>query len=150
VILAVAGDRRYVDYGHFSKILSDELEKFPAGYLVTGDARGVDTMALQYALERKIPHTVYCASSTTYMTLKRRDINVELVADWNKDGRAAGHIRNGFMLRHPVNRVLLLNGGGAGSNNMKKQTLQSGIELVEYHIIFGGGPGIAEDPPNSP
>jgi hypothetical protein len=54
-------------------------EQEPIELLIEGGARGVDRYAMEWARERRVP-------------------SVRIDAEWEKHGRAAGHIRNQAML----------------------------------------------------
>ena len=55
LVLAITGDSHYHDWCLFSKVVRDELERFPASRMVTGDSHGSDVMAYRYATEHGIP-----------------------------------------------------------------------------------------------
>jgi len=69
--VAVIGSRSFNDY----KALKERLDQFPVDVIVSGGARGADSLAERYAMEH----------------------NKELLvfpAEWNKFGKRAGFIRN--------------------------------------------------------
>lgn len=68
---AIIGSRSISDYG----FVSNELQKYTITHIVSGGARGVDTLAERYAKDNNIPRTVY-------------------KPDWKRYGKAAGPIRN--------------------------------------------------------
>jgi len=68
---AVVGSRSFSDYS----LLCKALESFDIDHIISGAAKGADTLAAKYAIEKEIP-------------LK------EIPADWDKHGNAAGPIRN--------------------------------------------------------
>lgn len=78
MIFAVVGSRNFIDYDLFSKIL-DEYRPFMTG-IVSGGARGADTLAARYAIERGIPLVVY-------------------KADWKGKGKSAGYQRNKLIVQ---------------------------------------------------
>lgn len=67
----IVGTRTFDDYEFFKK----NTEFFFINEIHTGDARGVDSMARKYAIEKDLPLTIHCA-------------------DWDFYGKAAGPIRN--------------------------------------------------------
>lgn len=140
MVLAVVGDRHYSNYKEFSKVLKDELERYPANKLVTGDATGVDTMALQYATINIMPITVYCADRFTYERLLGEGVDALMVADWQIQGKSAGPIRNTHLLRE-AGKVLLFSGGGPGSRNVLKQAEYLKKEVEEWKITVGSSAG---------
>ncbi len=78
MIFAVVGSRNFVDYDLLNKVL-DEYRPFMIG-IVSGGARGADTLATRYAIERGIPLVVH-------------------PADWNRHGKSAGFRRNKLIVR---------------------------------------------------
>lgn len=76
-ILAVIGSRTFTDYDKFKIELTNFLENFPhrVGILVSGGAKGADSLARRYSEENNLPF-------------------IEIPADWNKYGMSAGMIRN--------------------------------------------------------
>lgn len=69
--LAVVGSRTFSDYAFMKKI----LEFHSCTQIISGGAKGADSLAKQYAGEKGIP-------------IK------EFLPNWDKDGKAAGFIRN--------------------------------------------------------
>lgn len=105
----VAGGRDY----QFSRADYLELHKLVADYgideIVSGMATGVDTCAVIYA--------------------KKNNIKLhECPAEWDKYGKSAGPIRNGYMAYYAD--MLLAWPGGHGTKNMIKQAEGAGIDIV--------------------
>lgn len=71
----VAGSRTYNDYEEFVRIMDKVLENQTEVQLVSGGARGADSMAEAYAAARHIPIKVF-------------------PADWKQYGKSAGYRRN--------------------------------------------------------
>lgn len=71
--VAIVGSRKFTDYQKFLRYL-DETEIIPT-HIVSGGARGADSMAETFAKKAGIPITIY-------------------PADWGRHGNAAGMIRN--------------------------------------------------------
>ena len=69
--LAVVGSRDFDDYEFLKKILNHH----PCTQIISGGARGADTLARRYATEHGIP-------------IK------EFIPDWNMHGKSAGYLRN--------------------------------------------------------
>lgn len=99
----VCGGRDFDD----KKLLTESLDKILAEYsdieIVSGRARGADTLGEEYAAEHNLP----CAT---------------FPAKWNQFGKAAGYIRNAQMLLHaeegtPV-VVAFWNGESRGTKHM--------------------------------
>ena len=131
--LAIAGSRHYSDYSTFSRVVTDELERFQCSLIVTGDATGVDTMVLNYCIEHQRRFRVYCADSRTFERLERQGVDVIAVSDWLTYGKSAGPVRNAVMV-DIADRLLLFNGGGPGSRSVKNLARSKGIEVEEWMI----------------
>ena len=71
--VAIVGGRDFDDYDQFKSSINGEKIKFKS--IISGGARGVDTMAEKYAKEIGVPVKIY-------------------LPDWTKHGKAAGPIRN--------------------------------------------------------
>jgi hypothetical protein len=68
---ALIGSRTFTDYTFFCKKLQD----FTITEIISGGAKGADTLAEAYALQFQIPLTV-------------------ILPNWNKHGKSAGFVRN--------------------------------------------------------
>ena len=71
----IVGSRNFTNYELLKKKTDFLLQKYKEITIVSGGARGTDTLAKRYAKERQYGY-------------------IEFPADWNKDGKAAGFIRN--------------------------------------------------------
>ncbi len=69
--LAVVGSRSFDDYEFLKKI----LDYHPCTQIISGGARGADTLAKRYAVEHGIPI-------------------IEFIPDWDIHGKSAGFLRN--------------------------------------------------------
>lgn len=111
---------RYVISG--SRTITDEkwVEQQLRSYIackdcvITGGAKGVDTIAHDYAFR------MFCDTKV---------IN----ADWDKHGRAAGPIRNGLMLNEGDVLIALWDGKSRGTKNCIEQAMR---RKIETHIYF--------------
>ena len=74
-ICLVAGSRSFNDYELLSQTLDNLLSNQPKVAIVSGGARGADSLAERYAKERNLPLKVF-------------------TADWNRFGKSAGYKRN--------------------------------------------------------
>ena len=82
VRLAVVGSRTFRDYA----FMRDVLGQFQITEIVSGGARGADSLAERYAHERGLPIRVFPAEWDRHGRL--------FPAEWNRHGKAAGMIRN--------------------------------------------------------
>lgn len=91
---AVVGSRDFVNYD----IVFHELEKHDITEIISGGARGADSLAQRYANERLIPMTVF-------------------LPDWDKYGKAAGMIRNKDIIKDAEHVIAFWNGFSKGTAN---------------------------------
>ncbi len=89
---------------------------FPSGTIViTGGARGADSIAYDAAAKRGLVNTVY-------------------MADWTAYDKAAGHIRNRQMLNKGPDLVIAFYQEeiGRGTADMIRQAQQAGVPVLIY------------------
>lgn len=113
--IIIAGSRSFTDYHKFKQIFSG---LFPVvGYIqiVSGTARGADQLGERYAEKWNIP-------------LKR------FPADWDKHGKAAGHIRNQEMAEYADVLVAFWDGESKGTKSMIDKALKEKLETHVYLI----------------
>ena len=79
--------------------------------IIHGGARGADTMAGQFAKWAKIPVRVF-------------------PADWKRDGKAAGPIRNSQMLSEGKPDLVVAFDGGKGTADMIAKARKAGVRVV--------------------
>ena len=108
----VSGGRDFDDLS----MLMDRLDRLhamhPITKLIHGGARGVDTMAGQWADVYGIPVEVY-------------------PADWKKYGKSAGYRRNAQMLREGEPDEVVVFPGGKGTQMMAKLAREKGYYVIE-------------------
>ena len=111
--LIVCGGVDFNDYDYFKSQMDRLITYYENIRLVSGHARGADTLAEQYAEERGIPIEVF-------------------PAEWKKYGRAAGPIRNRAMLTYAKEETPVIaafwNGHSRGTGNMIRQAKDAGAE----------------------
>jgi len=109
----IAGSREIFDYNIVKEAI--EESKFEITEVVSGTARGVDSLGERWAYEHKIP-------------VKR------FPADWDKHGKAAGIIRNSEMANYGEALIAIWDGESRGTKNMidtaKKKNLQVFIKII--------------------
>ena len=71
MIVAIIGSRSFIDY----ELLKENLSGFKISKMVSGGAKGADSLGERYALENGIPILIF-------------------KPDWKKYGRGAGIVRN--------------------------------------------------------
>lgn len=115
----ICGDRNYTDYydfeQHMKKVVEEEKHGLPDG-VISGHARGADTMGEQWAKENNLSLDIF-------------------PADWETYGKAAGHIRNAEMLKaQPQLVVAFLAQGSKGTRNMIEQSIKVGKPVKVINI----------------
>ena len=93
----IAGSRTIRDYAK----LCDAVQRsgFAISRVVSGLARGVDTLAVRYAAENGLPCDRF-------------------PAEWDRWGRSAGYRRNVRMAQHADALIALWDGGSPGTKHM--------------------------------
>src|SRR5678816_4112139 len=109
-IITVSGSRGITDRERVWQVLDEEAAYYLClGYELVfrlGDAHGVDYLALEWARDRGFTRRVYFADAQGYLAWQGSagllaDDGAEsavLAADWDRDGKQAGSIRNSAML----------------------------------------------------
>lgn len=112
--ILVAGGRDF----NYKSIVWDLLDYAMIPYccreslVITGGARGVDTLANQWAIERGCETKV-------------------VAANWNQHGKKAGWIRNNEMADLEPNLVILFP-GGVGTKMMKDIAEKRKFKVIDY------------------
>lgn len=113
--ILIAGSRTITDINILLKVIKISGYKITSSdEIVSGGARGVDTLAEIYAKKNNIPITIF-------------------KADWDKYGRSAGVIRNYEMAKYCDVGIVIHNGSN-GSINMVKNLIKFGRDFFEYKI----------------
>jgi hypothetical protein len=109
----VCGGREFADKGRVFTVL-DYYREASEGFTVVihGAARGADSLAGEWAAARGISVEEY-------------------PANWERDGRAAGPIRNAQMLREGKPTVVVAFPGGRGTADMIAQAKRAGVPVLE-------------------
>ena len=118
----VAGSRTYNDYDLVKKKLNEHRKTNKLTEIVSGGAKGVDTLGEQYAEEYNINLKIYRA-------------------DWKTHGRAAGPLRNRKMAEYADCLVAVWDGQSKGTKNMI-ETMHKLKKPV--YIIWVGEPFVAQ------
>ena len=118
--LIVCGGVDFIDYGFFKAQMDRLIAHYENIRLVSGHARGADSLAERFAAESGIPIQVF-------------------PAEWKKYGKAAGPIRNRVMLDYAKEETPVVaafwDGQSRGTGNMLKQAKETGAEC---HIFAYG------------
>ena len=112
--VAVTGGRNFNDWRLVWQVLSIANETDPVGLLVHGACpTGADRWAMRLADFYQVPHT-----GQTY------------AANWTLSGRAAGPIRNHFMLKSEMPDELFSFPGGSGTKDCTTKAIRMGINVT--------------------
>ena len=111
-VVAVTGGRDFAD-----RLFIWETMDFALGYynihkILVGDARGVDTLVVEWCIEASMPVEIFQAR-------------------WDEYGRAAGMIRNQTMLNQRP-EYLLAFPGGTGTNGCVKEAKKRWIPVIDH------------------
>ena len=116
MVLLVAGSRDYCDYDEFKQVMDYTHNKYHIDKIVSGGARGADSLAERYAEENNIPIKVFPAR-------------------WSVYGKSAGFIRNADMHNYLSlygNRMCLCfwDGKSPGIKNLIELAKQKRIKVA--------------------
>lgn len=106
--LLVCGGRDYCDLRFVKRTLDQINDRLSIDLLIQGGARGADTLAANWAKHRGVK----C---------------VCIMAEWEKYGRSAGHIRNQRMLDEYSPDGFVAFPGGRGTADMIRKALKAGV-----------------------
>lgn len=110
----VCGGRDFADYDFLAQTLSDAVAEFVSqgeqALIIEGGARGADKLARQWAEKNGVErHTFY--------------------ANWDRDGKAAGPIRNQRMLEVGKPALVIAFPGGRGTEDMICRAENAGVPV---------------------
>lgn len=112
--LIIAGGRDFNDYN----LLCDEVSQFIGTEknvtIISGLARGADTLACQFAQENNYPLEGFAA-------------------EWSKYGRSAGIKRNKYMAKHADSLIAFWDGKSRGTMHMIDYANEKGLKIKVVH-----------------
>ena len=112
----ICGGRDFSDNDLFSRAMSDIMASFGCPRrVVQGGARGADAMGSAFAKRMAIEQ-------------------IEVRADWEKHGKAAGAIRNQQMLDDYHPDAVIAFPGGRGTADMIKRARARMIDVIEIRV----------------
>lgn len=115
--ILVAGGRNFEDYELLKKTLDEIVGEFSDVELVSGHARGADTLAEKYAEERDVPIKVF-------------------PANWKADWKRAGFIRNTQMIEYIGTENALVVAFWDGESHGTKDTITKAQDRgIEVRVI---------------
>jgi len=97
--LIVAGSRTFNDKKRLFHVLDNIIPRFNITQIVSGTAKGADSLGEEYAFENNIE----C---------------LRFPAEWNLYGKAAGHRRNRIMAENSDYALVFWDGSSRGTKNM--------------------------------
>lgn len=105
------------DILHPQQMITDDMDTWLPHdiYIVTGGARGVDSVAIDWAV-------------TNWA-----DGFAEYKADWQTHGKSAGWIRNQQMLDEEAVDLVIAFPGGKGTADMVRRAKKANIPVMEVH-----------------
>lgn len=109
----IAGGRNFDDYDFLVDSINS-LDMHHPVEVVSGKARGADTLGERYAKENLYPVK-------------------EFPADWNTHGRSAGPIRNKEMADYADGLIAFWDGQSRGTKNMIDTAKKLGLEVKVFH-----------------
>lgn len=109
----IAGSRSITEYNLLLRAI--EQCPFKITSVVSGKAKGVDSLGEQYSKEHNLPIHLF-------------------PADWKKFGRGAGIVRNREMATNAEALLALWDGKSKGTESMIKLARQAGILVFIFNI----------------
>lgn len=116
--VAVVGSRDFTDYGTMEKILDKLFRRKSISkpvIIVSGGARGADSLAERYAANKHLQVDVYNA-------------------DWDRFGRSAGFIRNKTIVKKADIVVAFWDGTSRGTANTIEEACKNHLPVVIYNF----------------
>jgi hypothetical protein len=107
----VCGGRDYSDAKSLNMVLDAAHYANPIVMLIHGAARGADTLAEKWAEANGVTSNAY-------------------PADWKRDGKAAGPMRNQRMLDQCKPHIVIAFPGGKGTADMIRRAEAAGVPVV--------------------
>lgn len=108
----VCGGRDYGDQTYLFSVLDALNSRVRISEIIEGGATGADALAGKWALAHRVVLT-------------------ECKADWQRNGRAAGPIRNQKMLDECKPDLVLAFPGGTGTADMVRRARAAKVEVLE-------------------
>ena len=118
--LAIIGSRGFNDYNFLKKNVSDFLKRnsLACTHIVSGGAKGADTLASQYAKEHQLEMIVF-------------------KPNWKQFGKRAGFIRNTTIIENADAVIAFWDGSSSGTKDaiMKAIELNKRIKIYKQNLF---------------
>lgn len=111
--VAIVGSRTLIDKEEVFKIIKENLNKDDT--IVSGGAKGIDTLAEQYAVENNIPVTIF-------------------KPNWELYGKVAGLIRNRTIVDNCDKIIAIKTISSKGTEHTIKLAKSKGLEVLVFII----------------
>lgn len=119
--LIIAGSRSFTDYLVMQSMMPLVLESLGLSaqdlIIISGTARGADTLGEKYAADNALQINKY-------------------PANWSKHGRAAGPIRNEEMATHADGCLVFWDGNSRGSESMIALAIKAKIKTMVVELNY--------------
>lgn len=122
--VCVAGTRNYVNETEFRIELDKQLKDMENIGIMSGGAKGTDEMAKRYAKNKNLPY-------------------MELPANWEQHGRAAGPIRNEAMARLATAVICFWDGESRGTLDMLTKARKFKVPYI-WTFLYKHGARVIE------
>ena len=114
--IAIIGSREFKN----SKVFLQQIEKYRLEFeftkIISGGARGADSLGEWYAMKNKIPIEI-------------------ILPNWDKHGKAAGMIRNMEIIKNSDIIIAFYNGISPGTNHSIEQSKKLLKKIIIYNYI---------------
>ena len=111
----IAGSRNINSYN--TLLIAIAQAQFKITEVISGGARGVDTLGEKYAKENNIPCTV-------------------MLANWNEYGKSAGYIRNQQMADRADALIAIWDGKSKGTKHIIDLATLRGLHVSVYRVAI--------------
>lgn len=108
----VCGGRKFTDWGLLLSVMDEINSRTPITRVIHGGAMGADKMSGEWASKRRISCIIHHAN-------------------WPRDGKAAGPIRNQAMLDLGKPDLVVAFPGGRGTADMVRRAKAAGVAVRE-------------------
>ena len=110
----VTGGRDNNDREFIYEALDDLHARLGIGHVVQGGAKGVDSIACDWARSRKVGYVTH-------------------YANWKLHGNCAGPVRNAIMLERSRPDLVVTFDGGRGTDHMRRTARSSGVHVLDIY-----------------